>query len=56
LIRRFSVEPKPGRRQVAGDEAGKRAVETTCVEFIEDNGCGAGVRMAKRTVKRGKGR
>jgi hypothetical protein len=48
-IRRAEVSDGETALTIANDQAIRRALETAGVEFIDENGGGAGVRLRKRS-------
>jgi ribosome-binding protein aMBF1 (putative translation factor) len=53
-IRRAEVTESETSMTAANDLAVRRALESAGVEFIDENGGGAGVRLRKRASKRSK--
>jgi hypothetical protein len=52
-IRRAELTENETSLTAANDQAVRRALESAGVEFIDENGGGAGVRLRKRHQKRG---
>jgi hypothetical protein len=53
-IRRAELAEGPTALTTANDQAIRRALEAACVEFIEENGCDAGVRLKTAGTKKTK--